>query len=442
MIARLRGLRRHGGFMKYFKNTSWLFAEKLLRMGIGLFVGVWVARYLGPEQYGLFSYAVSFVGLFTAFSTLGLDAIVVKKLVDNDAARDRLLGTAFVLKLAGAFFVFAALSVAVGFTSNDDVTNRLIFVTAGIIVFQSFNVIDFYFQSRVLSKYVVYANLSSLFLSSCLKIVLILIHAELVAFALAGLFDSAVVAAGLFYFYSRNRRSARAWKFDGAVAGALLRESWPLMFSGMVLMIQARIDQVMLKEMTNSAEVGYYSVALRLIEAIGFIPMILKNSLFPSIVKAKRESEQTYRARLLNFYRLNFLIFLLTATPIFFLSEQIVLTLFGTAYHVAGALLSLMAVRLFFTNMGVARSAFLLMENLQKFSLITMVSGTIVNVTLNYFWIPQYGSQGAIIATIASFTVTTFVIDSFYGRTRQNVMLQLTAIGTFYRLKVKEERPA
>ena len=89
--------------MKYFKNTSWLFAEKIIRMMVGLFIGIWVARYLGPEQFGLFSYAVSFVGLFTAISTMGLDTILVRELVKNESNRDILLGTAFRLKLLGAF---------------------------------------------------------------------------------------------------------------------------------------------------------------------------------------------------------------------------------------------------------------------------------------------------------------------------------------------------
>ena len=69
--------------MKYFKNTSWLFAEKILRMVVGLLVGVWVARYLGPEQFGLLSYALSFVGLFSIVATFGLDEIVVRELVKN-----------------------------------------------------------------------------------------------------------------------------------------------------------------------------------------------------------------------------------------------------------------------------------------------------------------------------------------------------------------------
>lgn len=86
---RFQDLIIHRGFRRYFANTSWLFAEKILRMVVGLFVGVWVARYLGPERFGLLSYAQSFVGLFSAFATLGLDEIVVRELVKDESKRDK-----------------------------------------------------------------------------------------------------------------------------------------------------------------------------------------------------------------------------------------------------------------------------------------------------------------------------------------------------------------
>ena len=120
--------------------------EKLLRMVVGLFVGIWVARYLGPERYGLLSYAMSFVGLFIAIATLGLDSIVVRELVKDESLRSKLLGTAFTLKLIGAFLMLIILAIAVHLTSNDYDTNLLIFIIASATIFQSFNVIDLYFQ--------------------------------------------------------------------------------------------------------------------------------------------------------------------------------------------------------------------------------------------------------------------------------------------------------
>jgi len=182
MIEKVKLLKNSQGFMKYFKNTSWLLGERLLRMFVGLFVSIWVARYLGPEQFGLLSYANSFVGLFIAFSTFGLDTIVIRELVKDETKRDLLMGTAFFLKLFGAIIVLIMLALAVSLTNNDQLTNTLIFIIASAVVFQSFNVIDFYFQSKVLSKYVVYTNVISLLISSVLKIMLILTEAPLISF--------------------------------------------------------------------------------------------------------------------------------------------------------------------------------------------------------------------------------------------------------------------
>ena len=423
--------------MKYFKNTSWLFAEKIIRMVVGLFVGVWVARYLGPEKFGLLSFAQSFVGLFTIFATLGLDEIVVRELVKDESKRDFLVGTTFWLKLVGAIIVLLLLAFAVNFTSNDYETNIFVFIIASATIFQSFNIVDYYFQSKVMVKYVVYANFICLSFSSILKIVLILNNASLLAFAWAVLFDSIVLAFGLVYFFLKHS-TFRIYNliFYKSTAIDLLKTSWPLIFSGAVLMIQARIDQVMIKEMINSVEVGFYSAAIKLIEAFVFIPVMLKISLYPSIINSKINSAEIYKNRLLNFYRLNFLLFLAVALPIFLFSEQIVFFLFGYQYQSVGILLSIMVIRLFFTNMGVARSAYILNENLMKFSLATMTLGTITNITLNYLWIPEYGSKGAIIATIISFFVTTFLVDIFYSKTRKNVFLQFRAIITFYKLKI------
>jgi len=423
--------------MKYFKNTSWLFAEKILRMVVGLLVGVWVARYLGPEKFGLLSYAHSFVGLFTIFATLGLDEIVVRELIKDESKRNLLVGTTFWLKFFGALLVLLVLAFAIKYTSNDYKTNILVFIIASATIFQSFNVVDIYFQSKVMGKYVAYANLFSLFISSIVKIILILSNASLIAFAWVVLFDSFVLACGFIYLLLKHSNfKINNLIYDFSVATNLLKDSWPLIFSGAVLMIQARIDQVMIKEMINTTEVGYYSAAIKLIEAFGFIPVMLKISLYPAILNSKIVSNEIYQDRLLNFYRLNFMLFLAVSIPLYFFSEEIVVLLFGNKYQAVGILLSLMVVRLFFANMGVARSAYILNENLMVFSLITMTLGTITNIVLNYYWIPLYASKGAIIATIISFFVSIFVVDIFYSKTRNNLILQFKGIFTFYKLKV------
>ena len=234
--------------MKYFKNTSWLFGEKILRLFLGLFISIWVARYLGPEQFGILSYALSFVGLFTFLATLGLDSIVIRELVKDEGKRDILLGTAFSLKLIGALLLLGFLVIAVNLTSNDAYTNTLIFIIAFGVIFQSFNVIDFYFQSKVLSRYVVFANIVTLLASSVIKVLLIILKAPLIGFVLAMLFDSIILSLGFIYFYYKNTYSITNWKFNKIIAISLFKDSWPLMLSSMVIAFYMKIDQIMIKE--------------------------------------------------------------------------------------------------------------------------------------------------------------------------------------------------
>ena len=278
----------HQGFRRYFANTSWMFAEQILRLISGLLVGIWVARYLGPEQFGVFSYAIAFAAIFGGIAKLGLDSIVVRDLVRDPSQRDLYLGTAFWMKVGGALLTLVAIALSVQFVSNDRTTNLYIFIIASGTIFQSFEVIDFYFQSKVLSKFVSLCKMTQLLLSSLLKIYFVLTGADLIWFVVVSLVDQAMLAVTLYIAYRYQKLGGFYRHFELIKAKELLKDSWPIVVSGFVLMIQARIDQVMLKEMVGNTELGYYSSAMRLIEVFGFIPMIITSSLFPAIVNAKK----------------------------------------------------------------------------------------------------------------------------------------------------------
>jgi O-antigen/teichoic acid export membrane protein len=422
MIAKLKQLQNHEGFIKYFKNTGWLFGEKILRIVVGLFIGVWIIRYLGPEQFGDFSYALSFVGLFTAIATLGLDGIVIRELVKDERRRDELIGTAFWLKLMSAFGVLAILAIAVNFTSNDTSTNTLVFIIASATIFQSFNVVDMYFQSKVLSKYVVYLNVISLFLSSMVKIALILNEAPLIAFAWVILFDSFVLASGFIYFYIKNISTfnVKYLKFSKSTAVDLLRDSWPLILSGIVISIYMKIDQVMIKEMMNAEAVGQYAAAVKLSEAWYFIPMVIASSLFPAIINAKKQSEELYYARLQKLYDLMVWMAIAIALPMTFLSDWLVELLYGGQYNQAGSVLMIHIWAGVFVFLGVASSKWLLSENLQIFSIINTTIGAVVNILLNYILIKNIGIEGSAWATLISYFIAAYLSLLFFKKTRVN----------------------
>ena len=399
--------------MKYFKNISWLFSEKILRMMVGLFVGVWVARYLGPEQFGLFSSAQSFVSLFVAFATLGLDGIVVRELVEDESKRDKLIGSVFYLKLIGAFLVLIILAIAINFTSNNAYTNTLVFIIASATIFQSFNVIDLYFQSKVLSKYAVYANVITLLVSSIIKIILVLNEASLIAFAYVVLFDSLVLALGFLYFYLYNNLPIKAWNFDKNVAISLLKDSWPLILNGIAVSIYMKIDQVMIQEVLDSNAVGQYAAAVKLSEAWYFIPIVITYSFFPAIINAKKNSKKLYNSRLQKLYDLVVWLAIIVALLMTFLSDWIVVFLYGDAFHQAGNVLMIHIWSGIFMFLGVVCSRYLTAENLVKKSLYKNMVGVFFNVFLNYLLIPKYGILGAASATFFAHFTANYVYDLF-----------------------------
>lgn len=438
LLLKSREFLSHPGVRRYGSNTAWMFAEQILRMVAGFFVGVWVARYLGPEKFGLFSYALAFVAIFQGIAKLGLDGILVRDLVREPEKATVYLGTAFWLKLFGAVVTLLFIGLAIQFTGNDATTNLYILIIASGLIFQSFEVIDFYFQSKVLAKYVSICKMVQLALSSLIKIFLILIGADLIWFVMVSLIDMVTLAITLNIAYKYNKNPSFYKYFDVYVGKRLLKDSWPLILSSVAVMIQARVDQVILKEMFDEIELGYYSAALRIIEVFGFIPMILHTSLLPSIVNAKKDSEIKYFNRLSNYYRLMFILFIIVALPIFLFGKQIILFLYGQKYESAGILLSLMSIRLFLTNLGVARSSFITIEGLFHYSLLTSIIGAILNITFNYFLISQFKSIGAILAAYLSFLITTFVIDFFYQKTRYNTNIMFKSIFTFYKLKLEQ----
>lgn len=413
LALKVKNLMLNKGAMNYVRNTSWLFAEKALRMFVGLFVGIWVARYLGPEKFGLFNYAVSFVGLFSAFATLGLHVIVVRELVKKDTHEGEILGTAFIMKLAGAIISLLLMAVALYFTPNDHTTNILIFIIASATVLQSFNVIDYYFQSKVMSKYVVYSNIFSLFISSVVKICFIFINAPLHYFAWLVLFDSFILICGFIYFFSRKNPNFNFNDivFRKKVAISLLKDCWPLILSTMVVSIYMKIDQVMIKSMLNSEAVGQYAAAVRLSEAWYVLPSVIVSSLFPAIINAREINKELYFQRLQKLYDLMVWLAIVIAVPVTFFADEIVSLLYGDAYHQTGYVLMLHIWTAVFVFLGFAFSRYLVAESLTKKSFYRALLGALSNVLLNYFLIPKYGISGAAIATLIAQLVSNYLYD-------------------------------
>lgn len=400
---------------KVINNIGWLFFDKILHMGVGLLVVAWVARYLGPDQFGLFNYALAFAALFASFASLGLNNIVVREIVFQKTDVDEILGSAFVLKLFAGFAAFIITVTVIFFIKpNDRLCVWLVAIIAAGTIFKALDVIDLWFQSQVMSKYTVFAKNLAFLTVTFVKIALIVFEAPLIAFAWAFLAEIFIGAMGLIFVYRMNGHHILAWKSSFASAKNLLNDSWPLIFSGIVIMIYMRVDQVMIGQMTGVQEVGFYSAAVRLAEAWYFIPMAIAASVFPGIVAAKAISEELFYQRLQKLYNVMVFLAYAVAIPVTFIAEDVIVILFGSEYKSAGPMLTGLIWTCLFTNLGVARSSFLTTMNWTRVHFLTVFTGCIINIIMNYFLIPLYGGMGAVIASLVSYWFAAHGACFFY----------------------------
>jgi O-antigen/teichoic acid export membrane protein len=282
-------------------------------------------------------------------------------------------------------------------------------------LFQSFSVIEYYFRGIVKAKYNAYALSASVILSSALKVIFILIKAPLIYFVYAVVFEYIALAVGLVLVYHHFKLSIFDWMYSKHIASSLLKNSWPLMLSGLVVMVYMRIDQIMIKNMINEEAVGYYSAAVRICEAWYFIPVTLCNSIFPAIVNAKNVSTEFYNNRMQKLYDLLTWLAIGIAVPVTFLSSQIVELLFGNEFSQAAPVLTIYIWAGVAVFLGVASSQYLINENLTKLTFSRNFFGMILNVGLNLILIPIYGIIGSAVATLISYSLIIFSL-AFHKR--------------------------
>lgn len=395
---------------KYFANTGWMFTEKIFRTLVAFFVGILVARYLGPDNFGLLNYAISFAGLFTSFANLGLDSIVIRELVKTPDKKDIILGTVFRLRLMGSFITILLVSITAFLIKEPTFNLLLIVIIASATIFQSIGVVEQFFQSRVEAKFNVIAQSSSFFIAALLKVLIVFLNKPLIYFAVVQSIESLFLAVGYYFVYRKNNLIISTWKYDSTVAQSLLKDSWPLVLSGVVIAIYMKIDQVMIKNFMEIKEVGYYAAAVKLCEAWYFIPMAVSTSVFPAIVNAKQKSEKLYLNRLQKLYDFLAAIAIIIAIPVTFLSGFIIDILFGPKFQPAASVLTIYIWAGVATFLGVASSQYLIAENLTKLSFYRTLIGMIINVIFNLYLIPVYGINGAAIATLISYSLATLSI--------------------------------
>ncbi len=414
---------RFQGLRKYFFNSGWNLVGKILASAVAFFVNIYIVRSLGPDKYGLVSYVISYVGMFSFLASLGIDSILYVDLIKQPEKKEELMGAAFLLRVAGAFLTIGLVLVTFLFNHNDFYTNLLIFIVSLSFVFQSFGIINTFFQAKVLSKPVVIISLAVSLILSTLKVVCVYLKLDLIYFISIFFLESIFYSIGYIFIYVKDSRSIFNWRISRQYCKDMLKSSWPLIFSVAFISIYSRVDQVMIKHMMSNASVGFYDIAVRLSELWYFFPTIIIGSIFPAVLNASKISYQRYEERLARLYGLAFYLSLVFVLPMSLLSKFIIEITYGKDFLSAATVLSIYV----WAGIAVAISSVLnqalIGEKKTKISFIINFLGMLTNVLLNLIFIPRYGINGAAFATLISYSIIPFCALLFKSSQRQGVLV-------------------
>lgn len=402
------------GLHAVFRNTGWLAADRFLRMGMGLIVGVWVARYLGPAQYGELSYVIAFATFFQVVSLLGLDGVAVRDIAMNRRESAAILGTVFRYRLASSLVCWILLVISMALYRGADRQVLVMTVIVGAsFVFQAVDTVDLWFQSQTRSKMTVLAKSFSYVASSLLKVTLILFHAPLLYFAVAGFVESVLSAIALYYSYTKFP-APFPWRYDRVFGRRLLTESWPYLLSGLAIMIYMRIDQIMLREMVGAHEVGIYTAVLPMSTMWYFVPMMVTQSVGPLIAQKKQTDQRGYFLSIKNMFSLMWWIVLPLCIGVALISIPLVKILYGSAYMQSAGVLAIHVFSCIPVALGAVQDLWNLNEKKSSLMLKKALIGVIMNIALNVILIPKYGAIGAAVATVASQAISAVVSNIFF----------------------------
>lgn len=416
------------GLKRVLGNSIWQIGEKIITMLFSVVVTSIVARYLGVEQYGMINYIISTVMLFTAFSTLGMERITIKDILEKEDSKENILGTSLYIRIIGGIILLVISQITIYILNKKDILAQILGLIVGTsMLFRAFEVIEYYLQSQMKQKTISIVRFCATTLVAILRILVVVYDLGIIGFTATYLIESIVVALLLQRWYKKHIKLRP--KFSKAYAKKILSRCWYVAISGLMITLYMRIDQVMLGTMLNSKiENGIYSAAVRIAEIWYFIPTAIVTAFQPMIVLSKKNDEIQYNKNVQKLYDIISLISILFAIGISIFRKFIVLVLYGEEYYGAVDVLNISAWAGLFATLGTARSLWLVSENLQKYTLVYTIAGCIVNISLNYILIPQIGAKGAAIATLVSQFITNIIALMPFKKTRKSSFMILKSI--------------
>lgn len=408
-------------------NILWLSFDKVLKLVIGLVVGAWVTRYLGPAQWGKINYVTAFVAILVTVAKLGMDGFLTKEILQHPYAKNEILGTSFLIRIFLLPFLFLFVIVYF-YLHNVEQDYYLLFAFLSLnVTIVPLDLIDLEFQSRLQSKLTIISKNVAYVLGAIVRLYLIINEYSIFWFAAAMGIESALSYIFLLFVYQRNDNIFN-WKFSKTRAASLLKEGWPFIVASLAVVLYVRLDQIMIGDMVGEEELGLFTSATKISEIFAFLPMAVSGSFLPSLVNAKKLGREIFVQKIQFLINWMMRISLALALGITLLSSQIIQILFGSEFISASRILSVHIWALVPMFLGVATTQYLVIEGMQKYSLYRTVLGLTTNLVLNFYMIPRYGAFGAAIATTISHAVAAIFSNFLFNETRVLFKMQAKSL--------------
>lgn len=412
---------------KEVKNAGWLIIGKIIQMGINFFVGILTARYLGPSNYGLINYAAAYTAFFFSVCTLGINSIIVKEFIDNPSKEGEILGTSLILRcVSSVFSAITIVAISLVLDSNESITKIVVIFYTISLVFQIFDMFNYWFQSRLQAKYTAIASLIAYTITAIYKIILLATNQPVTLFALSISIDYISVALILFYFYKKEGGGKLSFSFK--YGKNLLKKSYHFILPSLMVAIYGQTDKMMLKHMINETEIGYYATAVSLCSVWCFVLNAIIDSVNPSIMKSYQNDEKSFIKYNKILYFIVFYVSIFVSILFTVFGKLIIQILFGEAYLPTVSSLRIITWYTAFSYLGVARNAWIVCKNKQRYLKYLYFSSAVLNVILNILFIPKYGAVGAAFASLISQISTVIIVPFFIKGLRENSMMIVEAI--------------
>ena len=178
-------------------------------------------------------------------------------------------------------------------------------------------------------------------------------------------------------------------------------------------MIYARIDQVFLKHMIDTASVGLYDAAVRLSEVWYFIPNIVVAGLFPALMNAKKDSSELYAARARKLFLVVTIFTIGSAFLTTLFARPIVLIVFGSEFSAASSVLQIYIWSTIAIGMNLIAQYLLIAEKMGKYIAYSAGLGMIINIVLCILLIPIWGMYGAAASSVVAYLVPFIALFCF-----------------------------